>query len=106
MHSHVADNAALQVILIGVPGAFTPTCSTKHLPGFIEKVDEFKSKGVDTIACTSVNDPFVMDAWGKSAGTDGKIMLLADGSADFAKVAAAADTLASFTPTIGLLAEV
>ena len=95
MHSRLGDSAAaLQVILIGVPGAFTPTCSTKHLPGFIEKVDEFKSKGVDTIACTSVNDPFVMDAWGKSAGTDGKIMLLADGSADFAKVAA--DTLACF----------
>ena len=75
-----------QVVFFAVPGAFTPTCSSKHLPGFIEKADEIKAKGVDTIACVAVNDAFVMDAWGKSAGIDDKIMMLADGSADFAKV--------------------
>ena len=74
------------MVLIGVPGAFTPTCSLKHLPGFLEKADELKSKGVDTIACVAVNDAFVMDAWSKSVGTDDKIMMLADGSADFTKV--------------------
>lgn len=76
------------MVLIGVPGAFTPTCSLKHLPGFLEKADELKSKGVDTIACVAVNDAFVMDAWSKSVGTDDKIMMLADGSADFTKVMA------------------
>ena len=76
----------MQVVLFAVPGAFTPTCSSKHLPGFIEKAEEFKAKGVDTIACVSVNDAFVMQAWGKTAGIDGKILMLADGSADFAKV--------------------
>lgn len=75
-----------KVVLIGVPGAFTPTCSLKHLPGFLEKADELKSKGVDTIACVAVNDAFVMDAWSKSVGTDDKIMMLADGSAEFTKV--------------------
>jgi peroxiredoxin len=74
-----------KVVLLGVPGAFTPTCSLKHLPGFLDKADEFKAKGVDTIACVSVNDAFVMDAWSKQTGTDGKIMMLADGSAVFAK---------------------
>lgn len=75
-----------QVIIFAVPGAFTPTCSTKHLPGFVEKADEFKGKGVDTIACIAVNDAFVMEAWAKTVGIDGKIMMLADGSANFAKV--------------------
>ena len=74
-----------KVVLFAVPGALTPTCSLKHLPGFIEKADELKAKGVDTIACVSVNDAFVMDAWGKSVGADGKILMLADGSAVFAK---------------------
>ncbi|KAK9853871.1 hypothetical protein WJX84_005400 [Apatococcus fuscideae] len=74
-----------KVIIFAVPGAFTPTCSTKHLPGFVEKADEFKGKGVDTIACISVNDAFVMEAWAKQVGTDGKVMMLADGSANFAK---------------------
>ncbi|DBB09326.1 hypothetical protein WJX82_007491 [Trebouxia sp. C0006] len=74
-----------KVVLIGVPGAFTPTCSLKHLPGFMEKADDLKAKGVDTIACVAVNDAFVMDAWSKSVGTDDKILMLADGSAVFTK---------------------
>ncbi|BAV63750.1 peroxiredoxin [Sphingobium cloacae] len=73
------------VALFSVPGAFTPTCSAKHLPGFIEKADALKQKGVDEIACTAVNDVFVMDAWGKSAGAEGKVTMLADGNGDFAK---------------------
>ena len=74
-----------KVVLFAVPGAFTPTCSKQHLPGFVENADKIKAKGIDAIACTAVNDVFVMDAWGKSAGADGKIMMLADGSANFAK---------------------
>uniref|UniRef100_A0A7S1XAE3 Glutaredoxin-dependent peroxiredoxin n=1 Tax=Tetraselmis chuii TaxID=63592 RepID=A0A7S1XAE3_9CHLO len=74
-----------KVVLFAVPGAFTPTCSVKHLPGFIEKSEDLKSKGVDTVACVSVNDAFVMDAWGKSVGADGKVLMLADGSAVFTK---------------------
>lgn len=73
------------VALFAVPGAFTPTCSAKHLPGFLEKSGEMNAKGVDEIVCLSVNDAFVMGAWGKSAGTDGKITMLADGNGDFAK---------------------
>jgi peroxiredoxin len=72
------------VALFAVPGAFTPTCSAKHLPGFIEKAGELMAKGVDAIACTSVNDVFVMGAWGKSAGAEG-ITLLADGNGAFAQ---------------------
>lgn len=72
-------------MLFAVPGAFTPTCSQKHLPGFIEKAEELKSKGVDTIACVSVNDPFVMKAWGESVGAGDKVLLLADGSGKFTK---------------------
>jgi peroxiredoxin len=74
-----------KVVLFAVPGAFTPTCSKQHLPGFVENADKIKAKGIDAIACTAVNDVFVMDAWGKSAGADGKVMMLADGSANFAK---------------------
>jgi len=73
------------VAVFAVPGAFTPTCSAKHLPGFVEKASEFHDKGVDEIVCLSVNDAFVMGAWGKSAGTEGKITMLADGNGDFAK---------------------
>ena len=76
----------MQVIMLAVPGAFTPTCSLKHLPGFVEKYDDLKAKGVDTIACVGVNDAFVMDAWGKSIDVGDKILLLADGSAIFTKV--------------------
>jgi peroxiredoxin len=74
-----------KVVLFAVPGAFTPTCSKQHLPGFVANADKIKAKGIDAIACTAVNDVFVMDAWGKSAGADGKVVMLADGSADFAK---------------------
>lgn len=72
-----------RVALFSVPGAFTPTCSAKHLPGFIAKADELKAKGIDEIACTAVNDAFVMGAWGKSAGADGAVTMLADGNAAF-----------------------
>ncbi|MGA2190656.1 MAG: peroxiredoxin [Steroidobacteraceae bacterium] len=73
------------VVLFSVPGAFTPTCDAKHLPGFIEHADELRKKGVDTIACTAVNDVFVMNAWGKAAGVGDKILMLADGNAEYAK---------------------
>jgi len=75
-----------KVVLFAVPGAFTPTCSEKHLPGFAEKAKEIKAKGVDTIVCTSVNDAFVMDAWGKDRGVgDDDVLLVADGNGDLAK---------------------
>jgi peroxiredoxin len=74
-----------KVALFSVPGAFTPTCSAKHLPGYLDKADELKAKGVDEIACTSVNDAFVMDAWGKSADAEGKVTMLADGNGTFAE---------------------
>lgn len=76
--------AGKKVALFAVPGAFTPTCSAKHLPGYVEKAGDLKAKGVDEIACVSVNDAFVMGAWGKDAGSD-DVTMLADGSADFAK---------------------
>jgi peroxiredoxin len=74
-----------RVVLFAVPGAFTPTCSAKHLPGFVQNADKLKQKGVDAVACVAVNDAFVMDAWGKSQSADGKVLMLADGSAQFAK---------------------
>ena len=73
------------VALFAVPGAYTPTCHQKHLPGFLAHMDELRAKGVDTIACTAVNDIFVLDFWAKDTGSAGKILMLADGSADFAK---------------------
>ena len=73
------------VAIFALPGAFTPTCSAKHLPGFKEKAAELKAKGVDTIACVSVNDVFVMKAWGKDQGIDGEVLLLADGNGDFTR---------------------
>ncbi|MFC7477179.1 peroxiredoxin [Dankookia sp. GCM10030260] len=73
------------VVLFGVPGAFTPTCSAKHLPGYVQQFDALKAKGVDTVACMAVNDAFVMGAWGKDQGVGDKVMMLADGSADFTK---------------------
>jgi peroxiredoxin len=77
--------AGKKVALFSVPGAFTPTCSAKHLPGFIDKEADLKAKGIDEIVCTAVNDPFVMGAWGKSAGADGKVTMLADGNGSFAQ---------------------
>jgi glutaredoxin/glutathione-dependent peroxiredoxin len=74
-----------KVVVFSVPGAFTPTCSAKHLPGFVEKADDFKAKGVDSIVCMSVNDAFVMDAWGRDQKVGDKVRLLADGNGDFAK---------------------
>ncbi len=74
-----------KVVLFALPGAFTPTCSAKHLPGFVQHADEIRKKGVDAIACLSVNDAFVMDAWGKAHKADGKVMMLADGNAEFSK---------------------
>jgi glutaredoxin/glutathione-dependent peroxiredoxin len=73
-----------KVVLVGVPGAFTPTCHRNHLPGYVQKMDEIKAKGVDAIMVTSVNDVFVMDAWAKASGADG-IDFLSDGNGDFAK---------------------
>ncbi|PNW88105.1 hypothetical protein CHLRE_01g014350v5 [Chlamydomonas reinhardtii] len=74
-----------KVVLFAVPGAFTPTCSLKHVPGFVDKADEFKTKGVDTIACVSVNDAFVMAAWGKDLKAGDKVLMLADGNGQFTK---------------------
>lgn len=74
-----------KVVLFSVPGAFTPTCDAKHLPGFVEKADELRRKGIDAIGCLSVNDAFVMKAWGKSQNTDGKVEMLADGNAEYTK---------------------
>jgi len=76
--------AGKKVALFSVPGAYTPTCSAKHLPGFVEKAAELKAKGVDEIACTAVNDAFVMGAWGKSSGS-ADVTMLADGNGDFAQ---------------------
>ena len=74
-----------KVVLFSVPGAFTPTCDAKHLPGFVEKAGDIKSKGVDAIACMAVNDAFVMKAWGKAQNTDGKVEMIADGNAEYTK---------------------
>jgi glutaredoxin/glutathione-dependent peroxiredoxin len=74
-----------KVVLFAVPAAFSPTCSNNHLPGFLARLDEIKAKGVDHVAVTSVNDAFVMDAWARASGGEGKIEFLADGSADFAR---------------------
>jgi peroxiredoxin len=75
-----------KVVLIAVPGAFTPTCHRNHLPGYVENAAAFKEKGVDAIAVTSVNDVFVMDAWSKASAADGKVEFLADGNGEFAKL--------------------
>jgi glutaredoxin/glutathione-dependent peroxiredoxin len=74
-----------KVALFGLPGAFTPTCSAKHLPGYVQNADQIRQKGVDSIICLSVNDAFVMDAWGKNQNVGDKVMMIADGNADFAK---------------------
>lgn len=74
-----------RVALFAVPGAYTPTCHQQHMPGFLTRLDDIKSKGIDTVACTAVNDVFVFDHWAKETGADGKVLMLADGSADFVK---------------------
>ncbi|HEX9646364.1 MAG TPA: peroxiredoxin [Alphaproteobacteria bacterium] len=74
-----------KVVVFALPGAFTPTCSAKHLPGFVQHADEIKAKGVDAIACIAVNDAFVMGAWGKNQNAGDKVIMLADGNADFTK---------------------
>src|SRR6187401_1570235 len=74
-----------KVVLFAVPGAFTPTCSERHLPGFVEQAEALKAKGIDTIACVAVNDPFVMSAWEKARGVDGKVEMLSDGNGEFTR---------------------
>ncbi len=73
-----------KVVLVSVPGAFTPTCSMNHLPGFVDHADAIRAKGVDTIACMAVNDVFVMDAWGKDRAVGDSVMMLADGNGEYA----------------------
>jgi peroxiredoxin len=77
--------AGKRVVLFAVPGAFTPTCTRNHFPGFLAHADQFFVKGVDTLACTAVNDVHVMNAWSQASGNEGKIMMLADGNATFAR---------------------
>jgi len=77
--------AGRKVALFSVPGAFTPTCSARHLPGFVERADELRAKGVEEVACVAVNDAFVLQAWAVQAGAEGKVTMLADGNGDFAE---------------------
>jgi len=77
--------AGKKAVVFAVPGAFTPGCSKTHLPGYVSDFDKIKSKGVDVVACIAVNDPFVMDAWGKANGADGKVRMLADPAGAFSK---------------------
>lgn len=77
--------AGKKVVLFAVPGAFTPTCSAQHLPGYVDNADALKSKGADAVICMAVNDVFVMDAWGKDRGADDKVQMIADGNGDFTK---------------------
>lgn len=79
--------AGKTVAVFAVPGAFTPTCHNDHVPGYLGELEAFKAKGVDTVACLAVNDVFVMDAWSKATGADGKIVFLADGNGEFVKAA-------------------
>src|SRR5262245_52986963 len=74
-----------KVVLFSVPGAFTPTCDAKHLPGYVEQASALKAKGIDTVACMAVNDVFVMNAWGKASNVGDKVLMLADGNAEYAK---------------------
>jgi peroxiredoxin len=79
------STAGKTIVIFGLPGAFTPTCSAKHVPGYVEKHAALKAAGVDEVWCVSVNDAFVMGAWGRDQKTDGKVRMMADGSAEFAK---------------------
>ena len=77
--------AGKKVVIFSVPGAFTPTCDAKHLPGFVEHAAELRAKGIDTVACMAVNDVFVMNAWGKHSNVTNKVLMLADGNGEYAK---------------------
>jgi peroxiredoxin len=77
--------AGKKVVIFGLPGAFTPTCSAAHLPGYVVNADALKAKGIDSIICLSVNDAWVMDAWGKQHNADDQVMMIADGGADFTR---------------------
>ena len=88
--------AGRKVALFSVPGAFTPTCSARHLPSFVERYDELKGKGVDEIACVSVNDAFVLQAWAAQSGAEGKVTMLADGNGDFAEALGLAADFSKF----------
>jgi peroxiredoxin len=79
------ETAGKTVAILAVPGAFTPTCSAQHLPGYVQQAEAFKAAGVDEIWCVSVNDPFVMGAWGREQQTGGKVRMMADGSGDFTR---------------------
>jgi glutaredoxin/glutathione-dependent peroxiredoxin len=85
-----------KIALFAVPGAYTPTCHKSHMPGFVDRVGEIKAKGVDGVVCTAVNDIFVLDNWSKETGAAGKITMLADGSADFAKAVGLETDLTAF----------
>ena len=85
-----------KVVVFGLPGAYTPVCSASHLPGFVAKAAELKTQGIDEIACVSVNDPFVMQAWGKEHGADGKVTMLADADGAFTKAIGLAIDLPDF----------
>lgn len=78
-------SAGKKIVIFGLPGAYTPTCSAQHVPGYVAKAAELRAAGVDEVWCVSVNDAFVMGAWGRELKTDGKVRMMADGSADFAK---------------------
>lgn len=91
-----------KVVLFAVPGAFTPTCSSKHLPGFVAKADELRKAGVDTLACVSVNDAFVMQAWGKSAGVGDSVLMLSDGLAKFTQALGTAVDLTDKVEGLGI----
>lgn len=88
--------AGRRVALFSVPGAFTPTCSARHLPGFVEKADQLKAKGVDEIACTAVNDAFVLSAWAKGAEAEEKVTMIADGNGDFVEALGLASDFSKF----------
>ena len=88
--------AGKKVILFGVPGAYTPVCSTKHLPGYVAEADKLKAEGIAAIACISVNDPFVMATWGEQNGVDGKVMMLCDPEAAFTRSLGLSLDLADF----------
>jgi peroxiredoxin len=88
--------AGRKVALFGLPGAYTPVCSASHLPGYVENFDQFKAAGFDEIVCVSVNDPFVMNAWGKQHGAEGKVTMLSDSDASFTKAIGLVADLGAF----------